>query len=91
MKSVSLGVEYFSTATTATTATTDTATTTTTDTATTATTDTATTTASAINPGTTPTSFITAANAAAADTDTSIRMTKTEFLLKTSIQYKADK
>lgn len=38
MKSVSLGVEYFSTATTATT-------------------DTATTTASAINPGTTPTSF----------------------------------
>lgn len=71
MKSVSLGVEYFSTATTATT-------------------DTATTTASAINPGTTPTSFITAANAAAA-TDTSIRVTKTEFLLKTSIQYKADK
>ena len=86
MKSVSLGVEYSSTATTATT-----------DTATTATTDTATTTASAINPGTTPTSFITAANAAAAAaaaaaaTDTSIRMTKTEFLLKTSIQYKADK
>ena len=68
MKSVSLGVEYFSTATTATT-------------------DTATTTASAINPGTTPTSFITAAAA----TDTSIRVTKTEFLLKTSIQYKADK
>lgn len=62
MKSVSLGVKYFSTATTATT-----------DTATTATTDTATTTASAINPGTTPTSFITAANAAAAAaTDTSI-------------------
>lgn len=71
MKSVSLGVEYFSTATTATT-------------------DTATTTASAINPGTTPSSFITAANAAAA-ADTSIRVTKTEFLLKTSIQYKADK
>lgn len=69
MKSVSLGVKYFSTATTATT-------------------DTATTTASAINPGTTPTSFITAAAAA---TDTSIRVTKTEFLLKTSIQYKADK
>ena len=68
MKSVSLGVEYFSTATTVTTDT-----------------------ASAINPGTTPTSFITAANAAAAATDTSIRMTKTEFLLKTSIQYKADK
>lgn len=68
MKSVSLGVKYFSTATT----------------------DTATTTASAINPGTTPTSFITAAAAAAA-TDTSIRVTKTEFLLKTSIQYKADK
>ena len=82
MKSVSLGVEYFSNATTATT-----------DTATTATTDTATTTASAINPGTTPPSFITAANAAAnaAATDTSIRVTKTEFLLKTSIQYKADK
>ena len=81
MKSVSLGVKYFSTATTATT-----------DTATNATTDTATTTASAINPGTTPTSFITAANAAAAAaTDTSIRMTKTEFLLKTPIQYKADK
>ena len=72
MKSVSLGVKYFSSATTATT-------------------DTATTTASAINPGTTPTSFITAANAAAAATDTSIRVTKTEFLLKTSIQYKADK
>ena len=71
MKSVSLGVKYFSTATTATTYT-------------------ATTTASAINPGTTPTSFITAANAAAA-TDTSIRVTKTEFVLKTSIQYKADK
>ena len=73
MKSVSLGVKYFSTTTT----------------------DTATTTASAINPGTTPTSFITAANAAAnaaaAATDTSIRVTKTEFLLKTSIQYKADK
>lgn len=70
MKSVSLGVEYFSTATTVTTDT-----------------------ASAINPGTTPTSFITAANAAAAAaaTDTSIRVTKTEFLLKTSIQYKADK
>ena len=81
MKSVSLGVKYFSTATTATT---DTATTDT------ATTDTATTTA--INPGTTPSSFITAANAAAAAaTDTSIRVTKTEFLLKTSIQYKADK
>ena len=77
MKSVSLGVEYSSTATTATTDT--------------ATTDTATTTASAINPGTTPTSFITAANATAAATDTSIRVTKTEFLLKTSIQYKADK
>ena len=71
MKSVGLGVKYFSTATTATT-------------------DTATTTASAVNPGATPTSFITAANAAA-DTDTSIRVTKTEFLLKTSIQYKADK
>ena len=77
MKSVSLGVEYFSTATTATT-------------------DTATTTDSAINPGTTSSSFITAANfitaaAAAAATDTSIRVTKTEFLLKTPIQYKADK
>ena len=63
MKSVSLGVEYFSTATTATT-------------------DTATTTASAINPGTTPTSFITAANAAAAATDTSIRVPRQNFFLK---------
>ena len=80
MKSVSLRVEYFSTATTATT-----------DTATTATTDSATTTASAINPGTTPTSLITAAAAAAAAAATSIRVTKTEFLLKKSIQYKADK